>query len=147
MRRSKCAAWRTGSRFRTRLVESGVASTNSKSVALARDRLELSPHPRYGRMETLSTSFVYSTLNETTFLIVEDDKLGEYPFIYVKVYVSVLVFIDTGCGGAFRDGSANVTCLRVFLETYPIVDNDNQALNPGSEKNYVVISPIVTLTT
>jgi len=138
---------RTGSRFQARLVESGVASTNSKPVALARDRLELSPHPRYGRMETLSTCFVYSTLDETTFLIVGDDKLAEYPFIYVKVYVSVLVFIDTGCGGAFRDGLANVTCLRVFLETYLIVDNDNQALNLGSEKNYVVISHIVTSTT
>jgi len=58
-------------------------------------------------------------------MIIEDDKLGEYPFIYAKVYTSVLILIDTGCGRVSRDVLVKVTCLRVFLETYPIVDNDN----------------------
>ena len=90
-------------------------------------------------METLSTCFTCTRLNDTTFLIVEDDIWAEYPFIYAKVYASVLALIDTGCGGASKDATAKVTCLRAFLETFPVEDNNNQPLNPGSQKDYVVI--------
>ncbi|KAK0703655.1 hypothetical protein B0T26DRAFT_815474 [Lasiosphaeria miniovina] len=69
-------------------------------------------------METLSTYFACSRLNDTTFVIIEDDKQGGYPFIYAKVFASTC------------------HCLRVFLETYPIVDNDENPLNAGSSKNY-----------
>lgn len=86
-----------------------------------------------------STCFSCSKLNETTFLVVEDDKWGEQPFIYVKVYESSLVLIDTGCGGAAKDESVKLTSLRQFLETYAVADNDDQPLNPGARAAYVVL--------
>lgn len=86
-----------------------------------------------------STCFNCTKLNDTTFQIVEDDQWDELPIIYVKVYDAVLVVIDTGCGGAARDKSAELTSLREFLETYPVPDNKNTALNPKSEKDYIII--------
>lgn len=61
------------------------------------------------------------------------------PFIYAKVYDSVLILIDTGCGGAARDPSVELKSLRQFIETYPVDDNNNQPLNPGGKKHYVVV--------
>lgn len=91
-------------------------------------------------MASPSTCFTCTRLNDTTFLIVEDDKWSEYPFIYAKVYASILVLIDTGCGGAAKDNATvQVTSLREFLETCPVDDNDSQPLNPGSHKDYAVI--------
>jgi glyoxylase-like metal-dependent hydrolase (beta-lactamase superfamily II) len=86
-----------------------------------------------------STCFTCRRLNDTTFLIVEEDKWGESPFIYVKVHPTVLVVIDTGCGGAAKDRDAQLTSLREFIETYPVVDNGNQPLNAESQKGYIVI--------
>jgi len=76
---------------------------------------------------TMGTSICFSCmrLNDTTFLIVEDDKWAEYPFIYAKLYASILVLIDTGCGGMPRDATAKVRYLRIFLETYPVANNDH----------------------
>lgn len=86
-----------------------------------------------------STCFSCARLNPTTFLLVEDDQWGEVPFIYAKVFPSVLVLIDTGCGGAARDPSVALTSLREFLETYPVPDNDGRPLNPGGEKEYAIV--------
>ncbi|RYP62584.1 hypothetical protein DL769_007254 [Monosporascus sp. CRB-8-3] len=86
-----------------------------------------------------STCFSCKRLNDSTFQIVEDDKWDEIPIIYVKLYDTVLVLIDTGCGGAAKDDTAALTSLRKFLETYPVPDNNDTALNPGSEKGYLVI--------
>lgn len=61
------------------------------------------------------------------------------PFIYAKIYTSVLVLVDTGCGGAARDPSVQLTSLREFIETYPVADNDNVPLNQGGTKEYAVV--------
>lgn len=88
-----------------------------------------------------STYFHCRKLNDTTFQIVEDDKWREHPFIYAKVYDSVIVLIDTGCGGASKSEipGMQLRSLRHFIETYPVSVNGNKPLNPGSEKGYVVI--------
>lgn len=86
-----------------------------------------------------STCFSCSRLNPTTFLIVEDDQWGEMPFIYAKVFPSVIVLVDTGCGGAARDPSVQLTSLREFIETYPVSDNDGVPLNPDGKKEYALV--------
>ena len=86
-----------------------------------------------------STCFSCTRLNSTTFRIVEDDKYGEYPFIYVKVTDKALVLIDTGCGGATEDKSIELTALRTFLETYPVDDNNRAPLNADGRKHYIVV--------
>jgi len=91
------------------------------------------------KREAPSTCFTCTKLNDTTFLIVEDDQWKEYPFIYVKTYKSTLLLIDTGCGGSVSGGTDKLTSLREFLETYPVPDNGNIPLNHGSEKTYIVI--------
>jgi hypothetical protein len=89
--------------------------------------------------EPPSTCFDCQRLNDTTFVIVEDDKWREDPFIYVKVYDSVIVLIDTGCGGASKDPDVQLKSLRKFIETYPVAANGDKPLNPGGERGYVVI--------
>lgn len=86
-----------------------------------------------------STCFSCTRLNPTTFLIVEDDQWSETPFIYAKVFSSVIVLVDTGCGGAARDPSVQLTSLREFIETYPVSDNDGMPLNPRGKKEYAVV--------
>lgn len=86
-----------------------------------------------------STCFTCTRLNSSTFRIVEADKYGEFPFVYAKIYDSVIVLIDTGCGGAARDPHVKLTSLRDFIETYPVEQNDDKPLNSGGRKSYVVI--------
>lgn len=92
---------------------------------------------------SISSCFTCTRLNNTTFLIIEDDKWSEEPFIYAKIYEKFLVLFDTGCGGASKDESAVLTSLREFIETVPLPENNNQPLNPvgegGERKNYVVL--------
>ncbi|KAF7563347.1 hypothetical protein G7046_g772 [Stylonectria norvegica] len=85
------------------------------------------------------TCFTATRLNDTTFRIIEEDKWDELPFIYVKIYDSDITLVDTGCGGAAKDGSVQLTSLRKFLETFPVSDNHNEPLNANGEKDYVVI--------
>ncbi|KAF7558085.1 hypothetical protein G7Z17_g138 [Cylindrodendrum hubeiense] len=82
------------------------------------------------------TCFSASQLNPTTFLIVEEDKWDENPFIYVKAYPSTLVIVDTGSGGIARDPGVKLTSLKEFLETCPLAVNENKPLNPGGFKSY-----------
>lgn len=86
-----------------------------------------------------STCFTCTRLNPTTFLIVEDDQWGEMPFIYAKICPSAVVLVDTGCGGAARDPSVQLTSLREFLETYPVEDNGSRPLNPEGRRRYAVV--------
>lgn len=72
-------------------------------------------------------------------MVVADDKYFEEPQIFVKVYPSTVVLIDTGCGLNPKDPEAEPKSLRVFLETYPVADNDNAPLNPDREKPYTLI--------
>jgi glyoxylase-like metal-dependent hydrolase (beta-lactamase superfamily II) len=89
--------------------------------------------------EPPSTCFHCQRLNETTFIIVEDDKWRETPFIYAKIYSAVIVLFDTGCGGASMDPDVQLKTLRNFIETYPVSANGHKPLNPAAEKEYVVI--------
>ncbi|KAI1080578.1 hypothetical protein F5B20DRAFT_103853 [Whalleya microplaca] len=88
---------------------------------------------------TRTTCFNCTRVNGTTFLVVEDDKWNETPFIYVKVYDNVLVLVDTGCGGAAKNEAATLTNLREFLETYPVEDNEGRPLNLGAQRDYIVL--------
>ena len=78
------------------------------------------------------TCFACEKLNDSTFLIVEDDKYDEHPFIYAKIYLELrlIVLSDTGCGGRTRDHDLPADDLRNFLETYPVENNGNRPLNP-----------------
>lgn len=69
----------------------------------------------------------------------EDDQWDEMPFIYAKIYANVVVLVDTGCGGAAKDPSVQLTSLREFLETYPVEDNEGKPLNPDGRKKYAVV--------
>jgi glyoxylase-like metal-dependent hydrolase (beta-lactamase superfamily II) len=92
-----------------------------------------------------TTCFSIFQQNSTTWRIVEDDKYGEYPFIYVKITKHAIVLVDTGCGGAVKDaGKVELKELRKFLETYPVYGNageDGEAmpLNPNGGKDYLVV--------
>lgn len=70
--------------------------------------------------------FSCERINSSTFLITEDDRFDEHPFIYVKIYSnpSLIVLSDSGCGG--RDG----VTLRDFIETHPVEANEGKPLNP-----------------
>lgn len=97
-----------------------------------------------------SVAYAARRLNSSTFLIVQNDKFNEKPFIYVKLYTrpALAVIIDTGCG---RDNAADSTArfpdLRQFLEECPIADNDGQPLNAmgeegplkGRKREYMII--------
>lgn len=52
------------------------------------------------RSPTSTLPYFSSRLNDTTHLIVHNDKYPEFPFIYVKLFaqLSLAVIIDTGCG-------------------------------------------------
>ena len=82
------------------------------------------------KKNSTSTCFSCRRLNSTTFLIVEDDKLGEKPFIYVKLYeqLKLVVISDTGVGGNTSPDSMET--VRSFIETCPIPDNNHEPLNP-----------------
>lgn len=45
-------------------------------------------------------AYAQTRLNESTYLVVHNDKYFEFPFVYVKVYhdIGLAVVIDTGCG-------------------------------------------------
>lgn len=85
-----------------------------------------------------STSFVSRRLNSSTFVISEDDKYGELPYIYVKLYAKFLIITDTGCNSP-RDKTIRITSLRQFIEEYPIPTYNNRSLNPRGEKPYIII--------
>ena len=82
-------------------------------------------------MIQMKAYFSCSRLNSSTFLIVESDQFGEYPFIYVKLCDDppLVVLSDTGCGGG-TDREKHSTNLKDFIETYPIPENGGKPLNP-----------------
>ncbi|KAL3422193.1 hypothetical protein PVAG01_06349 [Phlyctema vagabunda] len=85
-----------------------------------------------------TTSFVSRRVNQTTFMIIEDDAFGEQPNIFVKLYASCLLITDTGCNTPRRK-NLDVTNLRDFLEQCPVPANENKPLNPKGSKRYVII--------
>ena len=85
-----------------------------------------------------TTSFVSRRVNKSTFLIIEDDGYGEQPHIYVKIYSKHLLITDTGCNKP-RSKQPSLVSLRQFLESYPLLLNNDQCLNPHGEKGYVII--------
>jgi glyoxylase-like metal-dependent hydrolase (beta-lactamase superfamily II) len=85
-----------------------------------------------------TTSFVCGRINNSTFLVIEDDKFDERPYIYAKIYPNRILITDTGCNTPRRK-DRSLTSLRKYLETFPIPANGDQPLNPGGNKNYVII--------
>ena len=75
--------------------------------------------------------FSCSRLNSTTFLIIESDEYGEYPFIYVKLCNSppLVILSDTGCGGG-TDRQPHSGNIKDFIETCSIPSNNGIPLNP-----------------
>ncbi|PVH67345.1 Metallo-hydrolase/oxidoreductase [Cadophora sp. DSE1049] len=89
-------------------------------------------------VEQPSTSFVCLLVNNSTFLIIEDDAYGEEPYIYVKIYPNHILITDTGCNSP-RQKHRSLTSLRQFIETYPVSIHSGKCLNPGGEKKYIII--------
>ncbi|RFU24766.1 hypothetical protein B7463_g11578, partial [Scytalidium lignicola] len=85
-----------------------------------------------------STSFISKRVNDTTFLLIEDDAYGEQPYIYVKIYSEYLLITDTGCN-ASRICHREVKSLRDYLETYPVPAANGRILNPEGKKGYIII--------
>lgn len=83
-------------------------------------------HPSTGSLPTI---FACEQLNLSTFLIVENDRFEEHPFIYIKILRSppLIIVGDTGCGGGPHSSGDT---LRNFLETHPIAANGHRPLNP-----------------
>ena len=95
-------------------------------------------------MEKTVPYFQCIKVNSSTFVIVEDDKYGEHPFVYVKIYAHLIVLSDTGCGGSADTSCPLRSTLRNFIETSPIDANANRPLNPRQEdgepsKKYLII--------
>jgi glyoxylase-like metal-dependent hydrolase (beta-lactamase superfamily II) len=86
-----------------------------------------------------NTCFTCTRLGASTFLIIEDDKWDKEPYIYVKINLSFLVLIDTGCGGAAKNEAAEFTSLREYLRHFQSQTTKSQPLNPGSKKSYIVV--------
>ena len=79
-------------------------------------------------------------------MITEDDRFGDKPFIYAKIYEGppLIVLSDTGSGGRPGSGSSSPDTLRSFIETHPVPDNDDRPLNPRLEngepcRKYLII--------
>ncbi|MCJ1272969.1 hypothetical protein MMC21_000758 [Puttea exsequens] len=74
--------------------------------------------------------FNCARLNGTTFVIHENDKYKEHPFIYAKVSNDppLVVLTDTGCGGGSKQ--PHQSNLRDFIETCPVSSNGGKPLNP-----------------
>ncbi|KAI4155327.1 MAG: hypothetical protein LQ340_001065 [Diploschistes diacapsis] len=89
--------------------------------------------------------FAYKRLNDTTFVIIEDDRFKEKPLIYAKVCRdhNVLVLTDTGCGG---NPNGKFNTLRTFVETFPIPENDHLPLNPPGKDGQVTLKYVIVLT-
>ena len=88
-----------------------------------------------------SLYFVCSRVNASTFVIHENDKYDEHPFIYVKIYnhPPLVVLSDTGCGGGDenRDHYHN---LKNYIETCPVAANDGKPLSPvEAGRKYLII--------
>ncbi|CZS99003.1 uncharacterized protein RAG0_07519 [Rhynchosporium agropyri] len=85
-----------------------------------------------------STSFTCIRVNDSTFLIIEDDAFGEEPYIYAKIYSDHILLTDTGCNFP-RQKHQSFNSLRHYLESYPLTINGGKCLNPGGQKKYVII--------
>ena len=87
-----------------------------------------------------ATCFTCTRLNSTTFLIIEADNYGEWPFIYAKIYTTppLLVLSDVGCGTMSCATSVAQTSLRQYLESYPTPSNHGQPLN-AQKAPYLII--------
>ena len=58
--------------------------------------------------------------------------------MYAKILSECIVLIDTGCGGARKD-DVDVKSLRIFLETWPVKQNERKPLNENGRLKYIVI--------
>lgn len=88
------------------------------------------------------SSFFARRINKSTFAITEDDRYGEHPVLYAKLYPNkpVMVLSDTGLNSPHkRSKEAKFIHIRDFLEHCPVPSNDNQPLNPDGRKQYVIL--------
>ncbi|MCJ1389017.1 NAD(+) salvage pathway protein [Xylographa bjoerkii] len=95
------------------------------------------------------TVFSCKRLNLSTYLIVENDRYQEHPFIYAKVVQSpsLLLLSDTGCGGGENSAPGLPSdTLRNFLETFPIADNGGKPLNPRKLNGKPTLSYLIICT-
>lgn len=73
--------------------------------------------------------YTISRLNDSTYLIIQNDKYEEFPYIYVKRYKepAIFVVIDTGCGAHNGKDDLPETELKDFIEEKLRVDNTEPA--------------------
>ncbi|KAK9379102.1 beta-lactamase-like protein [Kockiozyma suomiensis] len=64
-----------------------------------------------------TSCFSWTKLNSTIYRIVQEDSLGDLPFIYVKVYPTLLLLVDTGSGpNHCKDPTVSEKSIRSFIE-------------------------------
>ncbi|KAH9838182.1 Metallo-beta-lactamase superfamily [Teratosphaeria destructans] len=89
-----------------------------------------------------SSSFTTRRVNRSTFVVCESDLYRENPLIYVKIHprAPFVIVTDTGCDEpAARHKQDTFTHLRDYLECYPNPANAGRPLNPGGERQYMII--------
>lgn len=122
--------------------KNGRQATTNQIQSRQRLQSDNTYHP-YRSMAASKPYFRCSRLNSTTFVIYEDDKYEEHPFMYIKIYDDprLVILSDTGCGGGSKEAhSSNV---KEFIETCPVPSNDGKPLNPrdsdgNPSRNYAI---------
>lgn len=71
-------------------------------------------------------NYVLTRLNDSTHLVIHNDKDIEFPYIYVKLYpeLSLTVLLDTGCGSHNGKGSGPAEELKDFIEANILAQAD-----------------------
>ncbi|KAK9459766.1 beta-lactamase-like protein [Lipomyces oligophaga] len=66
-----------------------------------------------------SSCYTFEQLNHSTYKVVQHDSFNDLPFIYVKVYETVLVLVDTGSGPNYcRNPTVQSKNIRPFIEAH-----------------------------
>ena len=79
----------------------------------------------------IKAPYASSKLNDSTYLIVHNDKYFEFPYIYVKLYSHppLAVVIDTGCGTHNgKDGSSPME-LKHFIEHHIFTGTEHETVH------------------
>ncbi|KAK7207386.1 beta-lactamase-like protein [Myxozyma melibiosi] len=85
-----------------------------------------------------TSCFSWKKLNSSTYRVVQDDSLKELPFIYIKVYPTLLLLIDTGCGpNHCRDPTVSEKSIRSYIEKH--LEADGRLLTADGQKKQWLI--------
>ncbi|KAK7207384.1 beta-lactamase-like protein [Myxozyma melibiosi] len=85
-----------------------------------------------------TSCFTWTKLNSTIYRIMQNDKMGDEPFIYVKVYPTLLLIVDTGSGPDFaKDTTVTEKSIRSFIEKH-LAAEGRLLTADGEKKQYLI---------